>query len=166
MILGMGIISLGGLSLRTSRQILVWRDSETLWADVISREPASIAYQNLGMALAERGNISGAMSYFREALRLDPDDPEVHNDMGAVLLAAGKADEASLHFRQALRHKQNLPNSHYGLGYTLSLKGRVQEAIEEYQTALRLKPDYEAAQRELKKGLALLGKSQSEPRRH
>ena len=158
MLLGMVIIALGELSVLTSRQIQVWRDSETLWTHVISVEPAPVAYQNLGMMVAGRGDFYGAMAYYREALRFDPEDAEVHTNMGAALLATGKADEAMLHFGQALRHKPNFANAHYGLAYSFSLQGRIGEAIEEYRAALRLKPDYEAAHRELNKALARVGK--------
>jgi protein O-mannosyl-transferase len=158
LILGMGTLALGGLGFLTSRQVRIWKDSETLWTYVISSEPCPVAYENLGMELAERGDFQEALENFQQALRINPNDAEADNDMGATFIALGKADEAILHFRKALRSKPNLANSHYGLGYALFLQGKLDEAINEYQAALRLKPEYEAARRDLDKARTLKGK--------
>jgi tetratricopeptide (TPR) repeat protein len=156
LILGAGALTIAGLGVLTSNQLAIWQNSETLWTYALSNEPSLVAYENLGMAVAERGDLQGALENFQQALQIDPNDAEVHNDMGATLIALGKTDTAIPHFREAVRNKPNLANAHYGLGYALSLQGEMGAAIQEYQTALKLNPGYEAARRDLAKARALI----------
>jgi len=43
------------------------------------------------------------MTHFREALRINPKDPRLHNNLGIYLARGGKDEEAADHFTEALR---------------------------------------------------------------
>ncbi len=49
------------------------------------------------------GNTTAALKTLAEALRLDPDDPLIHNDLGVVLSALGEPEKARRAFERALR---------------------------------------------------------------
>ncbi|HXI31542.1 MAG TPA: tetratricopeptide repeat protein, partial [Vicinamibacterales bacterium] len=65
----------------------------------------ALAHNNLGNALAARGDAGEALRHFRDALRLDPSNAEAHYNAGSMLRARGEYAEAVDHFRDALRLK-------------------------------------------------------------
>ena len=50
-----------------------------------------------------RGSGTRRFAEFREALRLQPDDPTIHNSLGLALPRYGEPDEAAAEFREAIR---------------------------------------------------------------
>jgi len=62
-------------------------------------------YYNLGRMLEKKGQTAEAIRYYREAIRLNPDDVDAHNNLGAVLDRKGHADEAIHEFQEAIRLK-------------------------------------------------------------
>ena len=46
---------------------------------------------------------------YNEALRLDPNNYDAHNNLGNTLLNSGKVDEARPHFERALAMKPDHP---------------------------------------------------------
>lgn len=63
------------------------------------RAPSQIAF---GTQMARQGLWSEALFRFRQAERLEPANPRVHNNMAVALEALGKFDEALEHYRKAL----------------------------------------------------------------
>src|SRR5262249_44866593 len=69
------VVLIFGLGFLTWRQAQVWRDSETLWSHVLSTSGESLfARNNLGNALAARGQWAEAIDQFQRALKIDPND--------------------------------------------------------------------------------------------
>jgi cytochrome c-type biogenesis protein CcmH len=60
-----------------------------------------------------------AIEAFKQALALDPNQPEAHAYMGFILIQAGHADGALLAFEKALALAPNLPMALWGKGMTL-----------------------------------------------
>ena len=60
------------------------------------------AHNNLGNALAGRGQFDEAIAHFRKALEIKPDYVEAHNNLGIVLADRGQVEEAIDHYQQAL----------------------------------------------------------------
>jgi len=61
--------------------------------------------------LAAQGKLGEAVPYFREAVRLRPQDAQVHQNLGRGLLELGKKDEAIEHLQEALRILRSSPAS-------------------------------------------------------
>ena len=53
--------------------------------------------------MLQLGRLPEAASHYEQALRLDPDIAEAHNNLGSVLLQLGRIDEAAPQFEAALR---------------------------------------------------------------
>lgn len=148
------LVVLGAL---TWQQSGMYRDPETLYRETLARNPNSyMAHQNLGnLLLNTPGRVNDAMAEFREALRLEPDMPEVHNSLGSAFMSVGRLPEATAEFETAVRLKPDYPDGHNSLGSALAqTPGRTADGIAEFQTALRLRPSFATAHYNL--GSALL----------
>jgi tetratricopeptide (TPR) repeat protein len=60
-------------------------------------------HNDLGIALASKGQLDAAIGEFREALRLEPDSAQSHWHLGAALADRGALDEAAGHLRRSVQ---------------------------------------------------------------
>jgi Flp pilus assembly protein TadD len=67
------------------------------------KDSDSDVHNNLGITLARQGKLKEAVEQFREAVRIDNDDPLAHNNLGITLARIGENREAIIHFQHALR---------------------------------------------------------------
>jgi Flp pilus assembly protein TadD len=63
---------------------------------------------DFGLALELVGRTSEPIEQLHEALRLNPNNAEAHNNLGVALLASNNARESIPEFEAALRLKRNL----------------------------------------------------------
>jgi len=82
---------------------------------------------------------------YREAIRVDPDDAEAHNNLALLLETLKRYDEAELEYREAIRADPNFAAAHNSLGFRLEDRGRYDEAELEYREAIRADPNLAAA---------------------
>ena len=104
---------------------------------------------SLALAYTAEGLPRAAIAAYRDALRLSPDLPIVHNDLGALLEESGRVEEAIGHFREALRLAPDFAVAHANLALALVKLDRDPEAITEFQAVLRLDPGNALARRAL-----------------
>ena len=141
-------------------QVHYWQSSMTLWKhalDVTTDNYAAHTYY--GNALAARGDVSGAIAEYTEAIRIRPDYAEAHNNLGPALANQGKVDDAIQQFVEAIRLRPNYADAYSNLGVALASQGKFDAAIARYSEALRLDPDHARARGNL--GLALLAQGRT-----
>jgi tetratricopeptide (TPR) repeat protein len=99
----MGIVPIAlVLAVLTWRQARTYQNEESLWRDVISKDPASrVGHCDLGIALLNRGRLDDAESQLRQALVIAPDFVEAQVAQGAVAEARGDFSGAAQIYRQA-----------------------------------------------------------------
>jgi len=69
----LALVLVATLGIATHRRNRVYRDEVVFWRDVIAKSPGNArAFNNLGIALAERCDREGAVGAWRRALALDP----------------------------------------------------------------------------------------------
>ena len=135
-------LALALLGWLTWRQSSTYRNIETLWRTTLARNPECwMAYNNLGITLAQQGNVAEAVQSYKKSIALHADYAEAHYNLGNALLQRGEVDEAIVECRKALALRPNDPDAHVALGTALLAKGAVDESIAEYGTALRLRPE-------------------------
>jgi protein O-mannosyl-transferase len=92
------------------QQASYWRNSETLWnRDIDMKYANSVAYYNLGLALAAEGLHDKAIAQYENACAITPDDEETLVSFGQSLEAVGRIDEAVKKYRAVqAQHKYEL----------------------------------------------------------
>jgi len=129
-------------------------------ANAERRNGLSVATAEQHLALGNSrwpiGDFDGAITEYREAIRLKPDYTEAHEALGAALSWKGDWDGEIREEREAIRLKPDYAEAHMSLGVALGWKTDLDGEIREEREAIRLKPDYPEAHREL--GAALFKK--------
>ncbi len=150
---------LATLASLTWRQSQMFAQSETLYRTTIEENPDCwLAYNNLGAALADRGQSEEAIAQYRKALEIKPDHAGAHYNLANVLARRGELDQAIAHYQKSLEIKPDYTDAHNNLGLALARRGRFDEAIAHYRIALEVKPDYVAVYNNLGNALARSGR--------
>lgn len=92
-------------------------------------------------AVANEGNLSGALCMFERLVREFAEVPKYHEGLGQALMELGRGGEASQALKQALALDPLLPNSLALLGRISAERGDLAAGIEMTQAALRIAPN-------------------------
>lgn len=131
-----------GLGTLTFRELPKYADAETLWKANVAADPNSaIGHLNLGIQLAQRGEVADAAYHYKRALEIDPDYAEAHEDLGVIELHAGETEEALAHFQRAVGLRPDLSDGYSNLGSAWMQKGRLEMAAKYLQRSLEISPD-------------------------
>lgn len=127
-------------------QTACWKDSESLWAHSLACTGDNLVGDiNYGNALLAAGRTDQAMVCYRNALKMDAENPDANVSIGYLLVQRGQTDEAMAHFQKALKIKPDYPEAHNDLGIIFAQSGDTGDAITHFQKALQLNPDYAEA---------------------
>jgi tetratricopeptide (TPR) repeat protein len=91
-------------------------------------------------ALADLGDLDGAISRYERALQLRPDWPDALNNLGTVLLKRGDADRAAECHRRALAVDPQDARAHCYLGDALASLQQFDAAADCYRKSLAIDP--------------------------
>ncbi len=86
-------------------------------------------YLNWGGLLFRQGDLQGALRVYRGALKMFPNDAEIHNDIGQTLGQQNQFNQAAAEFKYALSVQPAHLRALIGLRETLRALGREKEAI-------------------------------------
>lgn len=93
-IAGAGLLLLG-MGWGTAQRVALWGDEVALWTDTVAKAPASArAWNNLGAARKDAGDIPGAAAAFRKALDLEPTHRTARFNLLALELLSFRALDA------------------------------------------------------------------------
>jgi protein O-mannosyl-transferase len=124
-------------------QAKVWKNSETLFRNVIDHYPldAHRAHNNLGNVYRRQGNLELAVSEFQTAIAISP-RPRTQSNLGAVYRKQGKILEALEAYRMAIELNPEDPEPYFGLGIVYAERGDSAQALTNYRKALEMDPTY------------------------
>lgn len=123
-----------------------WDRAERAYRWVLAQDPRSArAWFMLGAVGQMRGQIAEAVTRYREAARLAPENAEVHSNLGVALHSLRRDDEAIESLRQAVAIAPGYAEAYNNLGIVLRDRGAFDEAEACFRQALELKPDYPEA---------------------
>jgi tetratricopeptide (TPR) repeat protein len=108
----------------------------------LARDPFLVmGWRLLGDARERADRAEAAEEAYREGLKREPDDGDLHARLGLLLARRGGDPSAEVHLREALRLRDVFRSDvHVALGAYLAEQGRVQEALEEYERVLAVQP--------------------------
>ena len=105
-----------------------------------SKNPTDLA------SLAERhrmgGRLGEAERKYREAIALNPDYLEAHNNLGNLLQATGRIAEATAHLVQAFRINPKDAIVAFNVGVMLGAQHMFKKAVDFFRTAIALNPSF------------------------
>ena len=137
------LLTLGVLSWKQGR---LFADAETLYRTTIRKNADCwLAYNNLGVLLANAGRADEAIAQYRKALEIHPSYAKAHFNLGNVLAAAGRSDEAIAQYERAVQLDGNYINAHIRLGNMMLQAGRTDEAIAHYARVTEISPQDDRA---------------------
>jgi tetratricopeptide (TPR) repeat protein/DNA-binding winged helix-turn-helix (wHTH) protein len=117
--------------------------------DVITHYPRETeAYYRLSFILRHSlGRRGEALRVLEQAAVIDPDSPQIHNELGFLYQGFGRYDEAVAAHTRYVQLAPSEPNAYDSLGMTYSEAGHYQEALQTLNRALALNPDFHFAAR-------------------
>ncbi len=120
--------------------------AETRLRKALEHDPFLVLGWRLLGELQERtDHTDEAVESYRQGLRREPDDTDLHARLGMLLARRGGA-EAEGHLREAIRLDPEFrPDVHVALGAWLADQGRTAEALAEYARVLESAPDHPGA---------------------
>jgi tetratricopeptide (TPR) repeat protein len=118
-----------------------WQNSERLFSHAISVTSGNFtAHNNIGIVLAERGDIEQAIEHFTATLKIRQNDIEARFNLAKALDKQGKAEQAIRHYNVVLRLKPGKAEAHSSLGLIFFRQGNLEQAVEAYRRGLRFNP--------------------------
>lgn len=128
-------------AMRTNRPA----DAEAICLKWLSTNPGCANHLRLlSHALMKQRRLDEAEEKIRFALSLDPEFPQLEEDLGSVLALKGRYDEAIPHFERAIRQEPALPMPYKKLGQALIAVGRGNEADDYFRMFLDRDPGKKA----------------------
>lgn len=128
------------------QRITVWKDSITLFTDVIRKDPnTAIAYGNRANARVARGDYEGAIKDCNTLLLLFPNEPKAYFNRGNAYSELKKPREAIADYSMAVGLGFTSPNVFYNRGNQFFILKEYDSAAADYGTVVRLSPAYLAA---------------------
>lgn len=94
-----------------------------------SLQEEAVSYRAQGYDAQRRGDQTGALTFYRKAVALDPSYPAPHNDVGVLLEEQGRLEEAERSYLQALTLNPNYAEAHANLAMLYERMGNKEKAI-------------------------------------
>jgi len=130
------------LTVCTYNRCGVWKDSLTLWSDVLSRYPdVPVALNNRGLARYGAGDLHGAMVDFNRSIRLESRDGGAYHSRGLARARLGDLKGAVEDFDQALRLRPGYAIAYSNRGLARSDLKDFVSALSDLNKAIQLAPD-------------------------
>jgi tetratricopeptide (TPR) repeat protein len=125
----------------------------------IAIAPTAEFYFNQGLVYFTLGRHDEAVQAYQNALTLQPDLIEAHNNVGNVLLAQGRYDLAIASFQKVLAAKPFFADAHNNLGIVYHNLNRFDEAITSFRRALAVDLNHPKATTNLGVSLYFAGRA-------
>lgn len=127
-----------------------------------SGNAAATAAALVGQAvpLHQAGRLAEAEALYRQALSIQPRQPDALHLLGMIACQTGRLKEAADLIGQAVAAKRDVPDYHANLAYSLQALGRSAEAERAARNALRLRNPFPEAANTLGNALNAQGKTE------
>ncbi len=138
-ILGVYVIFLGILTFQRGK---VWKDSMTLWSDVLEKNSrVPVAWYNRGNLKIDNGDYQGAIEDYSEAINVDEGYWKAYINRGNAKNQMKNYLGAIEDFNAVLAIDSGAVNAYVNRANSYKLLGDPSRAIQDYDRAIRMNPD-------------------------
>ncbi|KAK0133747.1 Transmembrane and TPR repeat-containing protein 4 [Merluccius polli] len=143
-LLGVCVLALLGVYVvRCAHRSHQWRSERSLFTSALLVCPLNAkVHYNVGKNLADRGNTSAAISYYREAVRLHPTYVHAMNNLGNILKEQDELVEAELLLSKAVAIQPDFAAAWMNLGIVQNSLQKFREAERSYWNAIHFRKKY------------------------
>jgi tetratricopeptide (TPR) repeat protein len=128
------------LSYLTVQQTRVWKDSISLWDQVLEKEPdVNIAGVNRGIAYMKRGQLDKALSDFTRVISSRPDAKAFYH-RAIVFTKLNLLPQAIADYSAAIAVNPSFYDAYNNRGVLLERQGQDDKALADYNAAIALRP--------------------------
>ena len=144
----------------TFNRCKIWKNSETLWTDVIEKYPdkSAIPYNNRGFYYYNLGQWTRAVDDFTRAIGISPDDNAPYSNRGVAYANMGQWDKAIADCSRAIEINPNDANAYSTRGNAYEGLEKWDKTIADCSRAIEIKPDLGVAYTDRGVAYANLGK--------
>ncbi len=122
-------------------QVMVWKNSETLWTDVIEKYPqAEVSYKNRGNYYGSLNITNKALKDYKIYVQLKPDDPRAYSNIGNIYGLNNEIDKALLSYSKSIALDSINPETYVNRAITYAKGKKFDLALKDYDKALMLNP--------------------------
>jgi tetratricopeptide (TPR) repeat protein len=118
----------------------IWKDSVTLWNDVLNKYPVDAAYYFRGLAYSQQGIYLKAIDDFNKALSKNPQYALAFDARGTAWFNVDQYDIAIEDYSVAIRIMPKFASSYANRGTAYSKIGNFQNAIADFSEAIKIYP--------------------------
>uniref|UniRef100_A0A669DPW2 dolichyl-phosphate-mannose--protein mannosyltransferase n=1 Tax=Oreochromis niloticus TaxID=8128 RepID=A0A669DPW2_ORENI len=131
------------VSMRCALRSHQWRSEQSLFTSALSVCPLNAkVHYNVGKNLADRGNTTAAITYYREAVRLHPTYVHAMNNLGNILKEKNELVEAEQLLSKAVSIQPDFAAAWMNLGIVQNSLQKFEEAEKSYWNAIRFRRKY------------------------
>jgi Tfp pilus assembly protein PilF len=134
-------------SYSTINRIPVWKDSYSLFTDIIAKYPsdAPVAYNNRSIDLKQKGKMQEALNDLNTALSIRPDYADAWSNRGLLFKDLGNYQQAATDLSKAISLSPKLYEPYYNRGLVYNIVGQFNSALQDFNMCVKINPANEVA---------------------
>ena len=107
-----------------------------------NKKPPAMAWFVSAIIHSQKRELVAAVSAFENAIQIQPNYPDAHNNLGVVLEMLNKTDSALKHYKTAMEQKNNYASAQFNYANLNHMLGDTETAEKFYLMALQSDPLY------------------------
>ncbi len=126
------------LAVQAKSRVEVWKDSDALWSDVITKYPGEVevAYKNRGNYWGkEKGDAAKAYENYVVLKRMNSKDTKVYSNMGNVYAMRNQGDSAMWAYTKAIELDAKNEEAFINRGITYAMMKQYDKALDDFNKA-------------------------------
>ncbi|MDA1208598.1 MAG: tetratricopeptide repeat protein [bacterium] len=140
-VMTLGVILLITFGVASRNHSQVWRNSEVLFLDVLTKYPqAHISEENLGHLYLMDGRTEEAVAHLERALTLKSTSFAAHNNLGFIRMMQGQYRTGLAHFQASIELNSAYAPAHVNVGVWHAKQGDYAIAEQALKNAIELDP--------------------------
>ncbi len=125
-------------------------------SDIALPTDALLAYKQLGQMLQSQGKVEEAWQWYRKAIAISPNDPEIYLNLGILYARQQQWNDAIKCYKKSLKIQPHFAEGYRKLATALTQVGQQEEAAECWYRAYSIEPQKATAEEHLILGNTLL----------